>query len=161
MKGSNVLMGFGLVMGCVFPMDAAAYPAGTVVSTGVNPVAAYGGEVLGTTPSVVLTASADQDFVVTDVNLMPRYDNIGCRAMLGVSLNLDTGGSAVAQYQLNWEVNVTSNSNTTPTHVDSHLNSGIRVPAGSSLSITLANHYIWGCGNWGVTYTLSGYHATP
>ena len=161
MRRLNPMAMLGLGFMCAWSSVAAAYPGGSVVSAGTNPVAAYGGEVLGTTSATVMTASADQDFVITDVNLMPRFDSTGCRAMVGVTIALDTGGSPIAQYQLSWEVNVNTTSINTPSTVDSHLNSGLRVPAGTSVLITLSDRYVWGCGAWGVTYTLSGYHAQP
>ncbi len=156
-----------VALGCC-PSLAFAYPGGAAVSTGNNPVASYGGEVLGvpsssaSVPSVtVLTASADQDFVVTDVNLMPRYTSLGCRVLVGVELALTGGSDTLAHYHLTWEQSVTSNNVSAPGYVDSHLISGLRVPAGASLEMTIKPHSVYGCGDWGVTYTLSGYHATP
>ena len=160
-KFKTGICGVAVILGAP---EAMAYPAGSVVSTGTNPVAAYGGEILGESTSTVtvVTASADQDFIITDVNIMPRFNDIGCRALVGVQLNLDTGGSPIAQYQLSWEVGVNTTFNTAPAYVDSHLTSGLRVPQGTSLSIDIDRHYLFGCGSgWGITYTLSGYHATP
>lgn len=144
----------------VAPSVTAAYPAGPVVSTGTNPIASYGGEVLGASSLTLLTAPADQDFVITDVNLTPRFDSVYCRAVVGVQFTLSPGDT-IAQYQLGWDIGYNSNTNQNPSQIDSHMVSGWRVPAGSALQMTVVNRYILGCGTWGVNYTLAGYHSEP
>jgi len=163
MQWWNMTFLFWTVGICVFSQTALAYPGGSVVSTGNNPIAAYGGEVVGGGSSAtvtVLTASPDQDFVVTDVVLTPRFDSLGCRAVVAIDLSLSPG-SSVAKYQMAWEIGYNSDTNHNPSQIDSHMVSGLRVPAGAALEISIQGRYRSGCGSWGVYYTLSGYHATP
>jgi hypothetical protein len=116
--------------------DAIGYPA-SAVSLATNPVWSVGG-----TPSSteILTAPADQDMIITDVHFA-NTDSHWIRVEMALA------GDTVAAF--------TSDSATDRLPVA--LQSGIRVPAGETLTIGFAAYY----GLSSVRYTISGYYAQP
>ena len=147
---------FGLVavlaLGLGFSLaskDAVGYPAGAAVSAGINPVWSVGGHIdsAGSTP--VLTAPEDADMVITDIYFTSQCTNCAVR------IALDTSTERVASYKY-WQSTdggPVMESVVSPHPIKQSMSSGIRVPAGESLSIDISSHYI--------DYTLAGYLARP
>jgi hypothetical protein len=154
----------GLIVGVVLTSlggEAGAYPAGAAVSRGANPVGAWAGYVERSGSTTVFTAPADQDFVVTDVILIPEFTSLGCRAIARVELTLSTG-ERVGRYTLGWTASVNGDQFSIPSHVAVQYSSGIPVLAGTSLTMLVTDLETYAClPTWGVNYNLSGYHAQP
>ena len=163
----SLVSGLSLALGLALSSkDAVSYPA-TAVSTGNNPVVSFGGEVAGGTEDIVITAPADQDLVITDAILLSTTDS-RCKRAHRTDLRL-SGGDVLARMVTN------------SPYIDRHyygsvadtgsagffLGSGIRVPAGDSLTMEVAQRWAYGencygaSGDYAVYYTLSGYLAQP
>jgi hypothetical protein len=125
----------------VMPHTAQGYPT-TAVSTGTNPVSAWAGTV-NTTGTVVLSAPADQDIVVTDISLSCNYM---CESLVYMSRS---DGTQVGSFWVSGGYGSSYDSST----VQQQLASGLPVPAGQSLTI--------GSSSGTIAYTLSGYLAQP
>ena len=130
---------------------------GPVVSYGDNPIWSKGGTLNG----VILTASGAEDMVITDLQLSLHSDAVGdCWFTKNVVLSVPSLGT-VGEYSLTW-LHDQSSGGAHIGRVESHFQSGIRVPAGESLSATVDTPSQANCSNHGVRYTLSGYYAhTP
>jgi hypothetical protein len=115
--------------------DAIGYPAGAAVSLGSNPVWSTGG-----TPaaSAVVASPVGKDLIITD--FVAGGTNGYHRVVLMLS-----DGTILAGFGANVGV---SNVN---------FESGIRVPAGDTLTMTFASNY----SRSDFRYTLSGYYAQP
>lgn len=116
--------------------EAIGYPA-AAVSMGSNPVWSVGG-----TPSATetLTAPADQDMIITDVHMSNTDGH-----WLHLEMFLD--GVSIAGF-------ASENSNH---RIASPFRSGIRVPAGETLTMHFSGYY----GLSSVRHTISGYYAQP
>jgi hypothetical protein len=150
---ATLAMGLGF---SVASSEAVGYPSGPTVSTGANPVISQGGVLLLGGTDTVLTAPADQDIVVTDIVLGVTNATYYCEgsfqvaAMVGSELKgqFAVGTPNLEQGQIRNEI--------------ISLNSGIRVPAGSSLNLEFNYHYR-DCSDssFRLNYTASGYYAQP
>jgi len=161
----------GLLVHTLGGSEAVGYPAGPVVSAGSNPVFSTGGGFsfspdTGTTMEV-LTAPADQDLVVTDVGLAVSSGHTYCGMRGEIDLYVD--GESVAAFTPMSPIIRFSGSETAFLRAGNTVmtfSSGIRVPAGSTLTIE-ASLFEWGgsyCSSsytQQVRYTLSGYQAQP
>ena len=129
--------------------DAVGYPAVAAVSMGENPVWSTGGHYNSSSPTVVMTAPADQDVVVTDVVL--TFDCVSCDP----DVDLKVGGTTVGSYAYrNLEHYGASRSHvSSPFPIQHNYTSGLRVPAGESLTIQVSRD--------SVNYSLSGYYTQP
>ena len=139
---ASLALGLGLSLAS---KEAVGYPSGAAVSAGTNPVWSVGGHIdaAGSTP--VLSAPEDADLVITDVYFTSQCANCAVR------IALDTSTEQVASYKY-WQATA-GGTVTSPHPVKQSMSSGIRIPAGESLSISISSHYI--------DYTLSGYLARP
>jgi len=117
--------------------DAVGYPAASAISTGTNPVWSMGGE---PSPTETITAPPDQDMVITDV-----YWSNTDGQWLRLEMSLPSG--PVAGF-------VSDGANDRPAV---SLRSGIRVPAGQTLTMNFEGYY----GLASTKYTISGYYARP
>jgi hypothetical protein len=117
--------------------SAVGYPAGAAVSMGSNPLWSVGGT---PTSTETLTAPADQDMIITDVHFA-NTDGHWLR------LEMHLSGSTVAAFI----------SDGTTDRPSVSLQSGIRVPAGDTLSMGFAGYH----GLSTSRYTVSGYYAQP
>ena len=140
-------IGFGATLSfALSSATAVGYPTGPAVSMGANPVWAEGGEVDGSTISV-LGAPAGRDVVVTDVVL--SYYNSTCNSRVDLRTNT---GEVLASFRLmqdHWYYGTAQ-----PTRIEHSFNSGLPIPSGETLIMQE-----WGGCN--VAYTLSGYYAQP
>jgi hypothetical protein len=131
---ATLALGMGFLLAS---SQAIGYPAGSAVSLGSNPVWSVGG-----TPSATetLTAPADQDMIITDVH----YSNTdGGDLTLDMQISGTTVGAFISDHW--YDRALTS------------LQSGIRVPAGETMTMTFSAYY----GLDRSRYTLSGYYAQP
>ncbi len=117
--------------------QAIGYPAGAVVSMGSSPLWSVGGT---PGPSETLTAPSDQDMIITDVH-WSNSDGHWLRVDMLLS------GAPVAAFA----------SDNTSDRTEVSLKSGIRVPAGETMTLNFESYY--GLAN--SRYTLSGYYAQP
>ncbi len=160
-----LLVGLAVGLGMALRSGPAiGYPAGAAVSLGTNPVWSTGGSVVPDgSASSVITAPADQDLIVTDVVLTPTSPDSICEMLLNSELSLAGAGDNLAQYNLSLDIyGGSSNGNTTMQGVNAHYISGLRVPAGETLSLyvaTMAEGY--SCSGKYVMYSISGYKAQP
>ena len=134
--------------------DAIGYPAGAVISAGNNPVVSKGGsmEFDGSTATMV-TAPADQDVVLTDLLVGMSAHNNNCFAEAVGTISTDSE-TEVAVFSLG---RVAYSAGTS-----FKFESGIRVPAGESATLSLRSRYLY-ClsSNYEVHFTVSGYLAQP
>ncbi len=140
--------------------DAIGYPAGAAISLGANPVWSTGGG-LGTGLSrTVAVAPADQDLVLTDVILRPELVDMTCEILMRVQLSL-SDGEELARYTVTLDSYSGSASGSMTIHgVNARYVSGIRVPAGDTLTLrtdTIGEGY--SCTDEQLNYSLSGYTA--
>ena len=138
---------------------ASGYPSGAI-STGTNPVRSAAGQLelsSSDTVSGVMSAPSDQDLVLNDINLALTQAADYCRAN-GKVLLQDDAGTSYGVFAVN--TTILYNAQATPTSF--HGQSGIRIPAGTSLNLSWTWDYNY-CshGYYELAYTLGGYLAQP
>ena len=148
------------------PSAAIGYPAGAAVSSGSNPIVSIGGSVYADETKTLLTAPSDQDLIITDL-VLTSFSYVGCKKNHKTELTT-SAGAVLGQYE--------TSSSTSRRYYDYDsspglsvrhaFQSGLRVPAGESLSVGTieSGEHGDGCGSsttYGVRYSLSGYHAQP
>jgi hypothetical protein len=116
------------------------------ISMGTNPLWNNGGN-LSTGSTDIITAPADQDVVVSDLIL--TYGCMDCSPR--VSLFVD--GTSVGSFRYYQVKDYYFDAVQSPYPIQHGFRSGLHVPAGSTLSMTIDSH--------DVDYTLSGYYAQP
>jgi hypothetical protein len=145
---------------------AQGYPAGPTVSYGLNPVVSIGGTAYSGETKALLTAPIDHDLVVTDV-VLSSSTSITCKRT-HKSEFLSSGGAVLGQFETSsatsrqysdWESSDGSS-------VQHRFGSGLRVPAGESLSFAVVQTgqngpYCPSEAGYGVRYAVSGYYANP
>ena len=125
----------------LLPTTAIGYPAGSAVSMGSNPVQSWGGT---TSSDVVLSAPSDQDLVITDVHL-------SCNYMCETRVELQRSDSSmVGMFWISGGYGSSYDSQS----VEQMFSSGLRIPAGQSLSL-------YSSSGSSVAYMFSGYQAQP
>ena len=129
---------------------------GPTVSYGSNPFWSKG----GTLDGAVVTADTE-DVVITDIQLSLFSDDVGdCWFTKEVVLSIPSLGN-VAEYSLTW-LHDMSSGGAHVGRVNAQFESGIRIPAGESLTAVVNTPTQNNCTNHGVKYTFSGYYAhTP
>ncbi len=137
------------------PNSATAYPSGAV-SYGGNPVWSVGGTVSNGSSVAAITAPNGQDVVITDVVISGSSSNNG-NYVCGIDVTLLNGaGDNIGSFR--------GGGNRYSGSLDGQtvsFESGIRVSAGDSVTVTGANTgFSYNCTS-GLTYTLSGYYAEP
>ena len=119
--------------------QAVGYPAGAAVSLGANPLWSHGG-MSNASSAVIFTAPADKDMVLTDLSLSTGYG-------YGARTGLKVGDGIVGE----WVVYGKPGDAYTANPVALSMTSGIRIPAGQSLSLTTIGV--------DTSYAMSGYYA--
>jgi hypothetical protein len=141
---------------------AMAHPTGPVVSIGSNPVRSSAGVIdLGATSTVggVITAPGDQDLVLTDIILGITVENDAARCS-GYLRMEGSDGVLYGAYSLR-AGRPSSDSNPGESRQFSGP-TGIRIPAGISVSLVWVNTYrAYGSDTYNITYTLSGQLVQP
>ncbi|MDP2315463.1 MAG: hypothetical protein Q8P41_21375 [Pseudomonadota bacterium] len=148
-----------------FPAPAAAYPAGSAVSYGANPVLAQGGSVTAGSSAVLFTAPAGQDIVVTDLVLTRGYttysDYASCASAI-VTVTVSTSAGTVGTVLLGYAGPTTF---ADAEVVTMSLSSGLPVAAGDRLTlastVTASASTTYCDPNLTVGYTATGYYAEP
>lgn len=133
-----------LAMGLGFSMassTAVGYPAGAAVSMGTNPLWSKGGTSVEFT-AVIATAPEDRDMVLTDLSLSTHHD-------YDTKAGIDVDGEAAGR----WTVSGKDGEAYSATTFGLSMTSGIRVPAGQTLSLTTEGQPI--------DYFMAGYYAQP
>ena len=129
--------------------EAVGYPAGAAVSLGTNPVWSVGGFTEGTETVEIGTAPMGLDMIITDVHMTGSCRNCTIRA------SIQTETSTLASYRWwQWSDGGGETSSViSPDPIAQSMVSGLRVPAGESVTLTISG--------FGMDYTLSGYYAQP
>ena len=139
-----------------------AHPSTATISTGSNPVRSAAGQIdLGATYSAssVITAPADHDLVLTDIILGIAVESDGVRCS-GVLQLVSSDGTVLGEYSL--RSGRVDNDNSTGASRQYAGSTGVRVPAGNSVSLNWDDTYrSHGMHYFNLIYTLSGYLAQP
>jgi hypothetical protein len=168
MQTSRFQLGLIAALSCALGLalstsPAIGYPAGPSVSYGSNPIVSAGGVVYGGESTSVFTAPADQDVVVTDLLLSSNADNECLRAHQS-TLTLSSG-AVVGKFDTHssWVKRYYEYDSSPGLSVSHTFGSGIRVPAGQSLTLSTAESWQYGScsGTYGVAYSVSGYQSQP
>lgn len=150
---------------------AVAYPAGTTVSTGSNPIASFSGVLTidtsgSPTSTELVSIPSDQALILTDISLYTRSNDPQCMDMMEISLATDEG--LTGSYNLATRYCYGSNfCSTDGVGMVQRLQSGLRVSPGTTLTLTNTKYHTWtwsGCSggrNVALQYTISGYYAQP
>jgi hypothetical protein len=131
---------------------AQGYPMGAV-SLGVNPIDMAAGTA-SSSPATVFTASAEHDFVVTDV-ILTLVGSVGWNSCTSQVTLLNSSGDRLGSFQLQTDQAAGYAMDPgSPASIISHtFSSGLVVSAGDTMALSRT-------GSCGVLdYTLSGYHA--
>ncbi len=145
--------------------QAVGYPAGAVVSAGANPIVSVGGEVRHASSTDLLTAPSDQDIILTDL-VLTSWSDMDCKRSHQSRLILSSG-TVVGEFETNSGnamryYDYDSDSGLSISH---SFSSGLRVPAGETLSLEVNQTGNFGScdsgGGYGVRYAVSGYQAQP
>lgn|GEM_PF-973296 len=150
--------------------QAVGYPAGAAVSSGSNPVFSEGGSFsinYGSTASAeVFSAPEDQDLIITDLVLDAGTDDFNCIEHWRVDLTIPdstlASTSVSPRFRRQSGYNYSDDSNYTQGS-QLNLNSGLRVPAGTSAQLEAISMQQGGCTsrNGQILWTASGYYAQP
>ena len=167
MQTSHFQLGLiaALAMGLGFTLSsspAVGYPAGAAVSLGSNPLWSVGGGIDSGTTTTVLTAPADQDWVVSDVIISPDIADLVCDAVLRVRMVLGSG-QEVGRFALVIDsYGANTNQLNVLDRVDAHYTGGIIVPAGDHLDIEVSTRVEgYTCNDESLAYALAGYSVQP
>ena len=136
------------------PPVAIGYPAGVSISSGTNPVVSQGGTTtFSSSPATVMTAPSDQDVILTDLYVGMSANSNNCFAEA-----VGTIGTPAAP-----ELAVFSISRLQYTEGTTfQLESGIRIPAGESATLTVRSRYLnCSSSNYEMHYFVTGYTAQP
>lgn len=156
---TTLAIGLGAALSFAFSSNSAeGYPAGPAVSLGVNPIVSSGGRVNATGASeVVLTGDGTSDLIVTDI-LLSGTTLSSCKALIGVHLKRTDTGATVGRMV----VDARYHDYTQTGVIDSHMVSGLRLPAGANLQLETELDYN-DCSStyYRLDYTFSGYLAQP
>ena len=168
MQTSRFQIGLIAALSCALGLalstsPAIGYPAGPSISYGSNPIVSSGGVVYAGESTSVFTAPADQDVVVTDLLLSSNADNECLRAHQS-TLTLSSG-VVVGKFDTHssWAYRHYDYDSSPGLSVNHTFGSGIRVPAGQSLSLSTEQFWQYGScyGTYGVAYSVSGYQSQP
>jgi hypothetical protein len=118
--------------------EAVGYPAGAAVSMGMNPSWSTAGELSGSGEATLVTAPIGQDVMVTDLNLSTNYGTQLVDLVLG-------DGTLVGKYRVR---------SGAAGDVNRSMTTGLRVPAGETLSLQYSSGY-------SIFYNVTGYYAQP
>lgn len=161
MKSMGFVLAIVAVLGVV-PTPALAYPGGTAISSGSNPVRSAAGRLNLATESTatdVLSAPADHDLILTDISFgLPMRS--GYTHYSGYAEIQGSDGVLYGVYTLtSGRVEVYG----TPVgSLQFSGSTGVRIPAGVSISVNwVFTFYNYSPDEFLFTYTLAGYLAEP
>ena len=154
--GMGIAFGVGLTLSS---NSATAYPS-TAISVGSNPVLSQGGAFNDDGTEDIFLAYNASDVVITDIVFSMSLDNTNsCLTSFVGSFMLSSGAKlaelAVGMNNPSWAAGRLS------PLASVQLASGIRIPAGETLTLHMNRRYKTGCGDAQVHYIVSGYQAQP
>jgi hypothetical protein len=142
--------------------QANGYPGGAAVSLGANPVVSVGGSISRTGSVTVLAAPSTQDIVVNDIGLDFEVTDSTCLGTVVATFTVASTGEVLAKraMSMNWWSNGYSGQGQ---RTDIAMNSGLRVPAGDAMTLTISTSMWDSCGASAnnLVYTLAGHYAQP
>ena len=144
--------------------EAVGYPSSSVVSLGSNPIWGASGTLTGGSTAVLVSVPIDQDAVVTDVQLGMSDEDSGFNCMTKWVVKMQEGAETFGTWSMQQYRHYSDGDSWTPgvQHVDSSYTSGLRIPAGTSLTVGANKLFEMDCsGDEYVHYTVSGYYAQP
>ena len=144
--------------------EAVGYPAGAAVSMGSHPVFSVAGTINSGETPLLVTTGADQDLIITDVQLQLSDIDDGFDCMTKWHVELQADSAVVGSWALRQYRHFSDGDSYTPgaAYIDSSYRSGIRVSGGSELVLSATRTNSSSCsGGSDVRYTLSGYYAQP
>jgi len=144
--------------------QAVGYPATSAISYGSNPVWSAAGRLVDDDAPVLISVPVDQEVVVTDVQLGMSDQDSDFNCMTKWTVDLQEGSETFGTWALQQYRHYSDGDSWTPgvQQVDASYTSGLRVPAGTSLTLTANKLYEMDCsGDAYVHYTVSGYYAQP
>jgi len=154
------IVGFGAahILGSA---DAIAYPTGSTVSYGSNPIVAMGGGdgSYAAFSTTLATAPSDQQIIISDVIISTGWPALNQDCMSSVKIET-SGGDVLASFVLVGVLEMTASYATQPSSISHAFSGGLPVPAGDDLIVSHASidSAFRLCG---IAYTLSGYYAEP
>jgi hypothetical protein len=160
-------LGLGGALATVFSnRSAMGYPGGAMVSYGGDPVVSAGGSVGDTTTTTLFTAPADQDIVITDMVLTVNDTNVYCTTSYTASLVTDAGATlgttsvGLSRQPQGGGYAAGSYSRYHP-FVPIQMHSGVRVPAGQSVDLSVTRRMENNCDSPQMHYLVSGTYVQP
>ena len=158
---ATLALGLGV---SVASSDAVGYPAGPAGSMGQNPIVTSGGTVNAGGSATLFSAPADQDLIITDI-VLTSGSTITCKREHRTELSHSGGGTLghfVTSSASGRQYNQYDSSSATA--IQHAFGSGLRVPAGSSVTLTVQQTAAQGpsCGvdtDYGVSFAVAGYLA--
>ena len=159
----TMLLGSSLTYIAIHQKADASLPTPSI-GFAANPVVSAGGSVTSGQSIIVFTAPSDQDIIVTDLNIT-SYSTMSCKRNHHTRLTLGSG-TTIGAFETHSSISRGSYSSSAGLSAQHALSSGIRIPAGDTLSISTDETGYDGasCGtytNYGVRYMLSGHYAQP
>ena len=129
---------------------------------GQNPLVSIGGTAYSGETKLLFTAPSDQDIIVTDL-VLSSYSPMTCKRNHKSEIILSSGG-ILGQFETHSSISRGSYSSSGGLSIQHAFSSGLRIPAGDSLTIVVTETGVdgGGCGgssSYGVRYMFSGYHA--
>ena len=137
--------------------SATAYPT-TTIATGANPVVSEGGAFNDDGTQDLFTAYGGTDVIITDVVFSMSLDNTNTCLISFVGSFILSSGAKVGEMAVGMNNPSWGAGNLAPLS-SAHLSSGIRIPAGETLTLHMNRRYKTGCGDAQVHYIISGYQA--
>ena len=136
--------------------QAIGYPAGPAVSYGANPIVSFGGTKNSSGTDAIGPALSDQDLIITDISLSGNGVHSSYHACRWTVSMESEAGATLGVFKTWSQVNY-SNYSIGNENITVPFQSGVRVPAGESMSLVFTQES--GGTSCSIAYTLSGYHA--
>jgi hypothetical protein len=157
-----------LAMGLGFTLSsppASGYPAGAAVSYGANPLVSAGGSIVNGGSEVVVTAPSDQALVLTDL-LLTSYSDMPCKRVHRTVME-SSSGAVMGEFETSsaYAIKYYDYDSSAGQMVSHRFSSGLSVPAGESVTLTVTQTGSYGgcdsSSSYGVRYSVSGYYTQP
>ncbi len=169
MQTSHVQIGLiaSLALGLGYTLSstqAVGYPASSAISYGANPVWSAAGRLVHEDAPVLISVPSDQDLIVTDVQLGMSDQDSDFNCMTKWTIDLLDGDDSFGTWAMQQYRHYSDGDSWTPgvDHIDSNYTSGLRIPAGTALTLTASKLYEMDCtGDNFVHYNISGYYTQP
>ena len=145
----------------IYTKQANAVPT-LSVGYGQNPFVSIGGTAYHSETKTLFTAPNDQDIIVTDI-VLSSYSGMTCKRNHKSELIL-ASGAVLGQFEAHSAISRGSYSSSAGLAISHQLSSGLRIPAGDSLTFVVTETGSDGgsCGSstsYGVRYMFSGHYA--